>query len=529
MTLLRPAFIYDGPELPDPHGHGERAVRFLSAIKHPKSATGRFELPPFLVRIVRRIYGDTDASGRRRVRTVFAMIPRGGRKTSVGAALSLLHTIGPERVPAGQAVLAAHDRGQARIAFEEAQSIVLADRRLRAVTRLRDAIHRIEHTPSGAVLQAISSEAGAQHGRTPNFALCDELHAWRGRQLWDVLRTGVVKTPGSLLVVITTSGAGQDSVAYDIYSYAKRVQLGEIEDSGFLPLIWEAPAGADWRDEVLWHAVNPGLEHGFPDLDGLRQLAREAEERPAQREAFRQLHLNVWLDHSTSPFVEMAVYDEGAVPVDLDRHEREQDACYLGVDLSSTQDLTAVVAAWPDGEDGYDVHPWFFCPAANLRRKADVDGMDYPLWAAQDFIIPTPGDVVDYRTVERTIRDLCLRFKVVEIAFDPHLAKVMMASLAEDGYPAVAMRQGWISMAPAVQELERAIVARRLRHGGHPVLREHFARVAVETDKAGNKSFHKGKSRDRIDGAVAAAMAVGRAHAAESRPSIYEDRPLLFV
>ncbi|KAF0128499.1 MAG: phage terminase, partial [Xanthobacteraceae bacterium] len=78
-------------------------------------------------------------------------------------------------------------------------------------------------------------------------------------------------------------------------------------------------------------------------------------------------------------------------------------------------------------------------------------------------------------------------------------------------------------MAPAIKELERAIIARRLRHGGHPVLRWNFENVAVETDKAGNKSFHKGKSRDRIDGAVATAMAVSRAHFGDSKPrSIYE-------
>lgn len=82
-------------------------------------------------------------------------------------------------------------------------------------------------------------------------------------------------------------------------------------------------------------------------------------------------------------------------------------------------------------------------------------------------------------------------------------------------------------MAPAIKELERAIVGKRFRHGGHPVLRWNFDNVAVETDKAGNKSFHKGKSRDRIDGAVATAMAVGRASNGEDTRSIYDsdERP----
>ena len=85
------------------------------------------------------------------------------------------------------------------------------------------------------------------------------------------------------------------------------------------------------------------------------------------------------------------------------------------------------------------------------------------------------------------------------------------------------MRQGWVTMAPAIKELERAIVGRRFRHGGHPVLRWNFENIAVQTDKAGNKSFHKGKSKDRIDGAQAAAMAVARAAAGESNRSMYDD------
>lgn len=63
---------------------------------------------------------------------------------------------------------------------------------------------------------------------------------------------------------------------------------------------------------------------------------------------------------------------------------------------------------------------------------------------------------------------------------------------------------------------------RRFKHGGHPILRWHFDNIAVRTDTAGNRTFHKGKSKDRIDGAVATAMAVARCAAGESGISSYE-------
>jgi phage terminase large subunit-like protein len=202
--------------------------------------------------------------------------------------------------------------------------------------------------------------------------------------------------------------------------------------------------------------------------------------------------------------------------------------------MGLTTDLTAVVAAWRDGDDGYAVVPWFFCPADNLRGRADRDHVPYPAWADHGFIIPTPGNVTDYRAVEQHIRWLCSEFAVQEIAFDPAYAQAVMAPLQEDGLPVATMRQGWLTMAPAIKELERAIVGRKLRHGGHPVLRWNFENIAVETDRAGNRLFTKSKSRDRIDGAIACAMAVARASTGDSGVSIYdnaEERPagLLFV
>ena len=519
------AWISDDSPIEDTHGYGQRAVDFLSILRHPKSrAPGRpFELPRWQERIVRRIYGPCHDDGRRIVRTVVILLPRGNRKTSLGAALGLLHTIGPERFPSGESIFAASDRKQARIAYDEAMGIVQADERISSRMRLVDSKNRFVHSKSGAFLEAISADAGTQHGRTPMFALIDELHAWKKRELWDVISTGMVKVPGSLKIVITTAGRGQENVAYDIVDYARKVARGEIVDPSMLPILFETAADADWRDEANWHRVNPGLACGFPDIEGLRALAREAEHRPGDREAFRQLHLNVWLDHSSDPFVEMSIYDEGAFAVDLS--ELEDEPCWLGVDLSSVGDLTVIVAAWPDGDDGYVVHPWFFCPAENLRGRADRDGVPYPDWAEAGLITATPGNVVDYRAVEDQIREICATFNVREIAFDPHMGRVMMANLLEDGLPVVEMRQGWVTMAPAVKELERAIIGRRFRHGGHPVLRWNFSNIAVETDKAGNKSFHKGKSSDRIDGAVAAAMAVARCAAGESNRSSYDDAP----
>lgn len=530
-----PGWIFDGSEIPDPFGYGDRAVRFLRLLRHPKSRLpGRaFDLPSWQERIVRRIYGPVDDRGRRIVRTVFMLLPRGNRKTSLGAALALLHTFGPERVPGGQAIAAAADRKQARIAFEEALGIVREVPQIAGASKPVDSRNRLHHPKSGATFEAISSDAGRQHGSTPGFLLADELHAWPKRDLWEALRTGLVKTSGGLAVIITTAGRGQENIAFDLFAYARKVASGKVDDPGFLPVLFEAPRDADWTDERVWHAANPGLADGFPDLEGLRQLAREASQRPADREAFRQLHLNVWLDHSTAPFLDMAVWDEGAGPVDLEALEADRTPCWLAVDASSTTDLTAVVAAFRTGDDEFALAAWFFIPADAIEARAARDGVPYPRWRDEGLVIATPGAVIDYTAVEDHIRGLCQRFDVREVAFDPAYSRQISAPLLEDGLPVVEMRQGWRTMGPAISDLERAVIGGKLRHGGNPVLRWCVDNVAVQDDGKGNRSFHKGKSRDRIDGAVAAAMAVARASAGIGG-SVYDDekaRPegILFI
>ncbi|RWR29457.1 terminase large subunit [Sinirhodobacter populi] len=517
--MLRPSWIDRTDEIPDPMGRGERAVQWLRMLKHPKSRLpGRaFQLDPWQENVVRRIYGPRHADGTRVVRRVVLLLPRGNRKTSLCAAITLLHLMGPERETGGLTISAASAHEQAMELFNEAALIINNDKRLEKHLNIREYVSRISCQKAGTRYVAIASDGKVQHGKTPNVVIADELHAWEGRpgmKQWEALDSALVKVPGTLMIVASTSGRGQENLAWKTVEYAMKVQKGEIDDPATLPVIFMAEPEDDWQDEKLWFAVNPGLAYGYPDIDAYRDKARKAEHSPMDRDSFFQFNLNRWLDQSTSPFVEMPVYDQGAHEVDLEEHEMTQDPCWLGVDLSKNEDLTVVVAAWRDG-DGYQVWPWFFCPEDNLRARGERHGVDYVEWAKQGLIIPTPGNTVDLRAVEEHIRELCARFNVREIAFDPTYGRSMMSALVEDGLPAIEFRQGWVTMAPAVKELERAILSRGLRHGGNPILRWNFANIQVETDKAGNRMFHKGKSGNKIDGAVATAMAVARAAADE--------------
>jgi len=195
-----PSWIFDDSPIDDPLGYGERVVNFIRHLKHPKSnRQGHgFVFDPWQERIVRRICAPRHKNGSRIVKTVFAMIPRGNRKTSLGVALTLLHTIGPERTSGGQVIYAAADRKQARIAFEEAIGIIREDRRLVPLIEAQDYRNRLTDKRSHSILEAISADAKTQHGRTPTFTLMDELHSWPKRDLWEALISFRIKSMNNI-------------------------------------------------------------------------------------------------------------------------------------------------------------------------------------------------------------------------------------------------------------------------------------------------------------------------------------------
>ncbi|PZP72304.1 MAG: terminase [Delftia acidovorans] len=520
-----PAWVFDDSPIPDPHGKGERAVQFLKALRHPKSALeGRsFQLDRWQERIIRKVYGDTKPDGTRRIKTVFALIPRGNRKTTLGAALCLL-ALGPERIPGSQVVSAAVDRDQARIALEEMKGVISAHPKLEAAFQVQDTKNRITHRKSAAFYRAMSADAATAHGRTPVFALIDELHAWKKRDLWDAIKTGLVKTPGSLLVVTTTAGIGRENVAHDMYQYARQVATGVIDDEAFLPILFEADPEEDWRDEAVWLRVNPGLSANppYPDIDGMRQMVREAEHRPADREMFRQLHLNIWLDGAANPEWDLAIWDEGHGEIDLEALRGRK--AWIGVDLSKRIDLSAVVCVIELEDGRFAVHCMGFTPEAQIRKRAQVDGAPYSLWVEQGWMTACPGDIVDRLIVEDYIRDLCEKFDVQESVFDIALARELMENLEASGVPVAAFPQTLMNFAKPVDTFEDMFLNRRLVHDS-PLLRWAVGNTVMMRDQNDNRRPAKNKSADRIDPCVAAIMAVSRAEQGASGKSSYEDAP----
>jgi phage terminase large subunit-like protein len=193
--------------------------------------------------------------------------------------------------------------------------------------------------------------------------------------------------------------------------------------------------------------------------------------------------------------------------------------CFCAVDLASSRDMTALMLVFQDDDGGFDVLPFCWLPGETLQEREDEDRMPYRTWAKVGHLLTFPGRTTDPKVVALKIAELHGRFRIRSLAFDRWRIEDLKRELDAIGcdVPLIPWGQGFKDMSPAIDQLERLVEERKLRHGGHPVLQMAASNAKVELDAAGNRKLSKRKSIGRIDPLVALTMAIGIAvrHVAE--------------
>jgi phage terminase large subunit-like protein len=202
------------------------------------------------------------------------------------------------------------------------------------------------------------------------------------------------------------------------------------------------------------------------------------------------------------------------------------------LDLSSTPDITAFVLVFPPtiDDDKYYVLPYFWIPEENMSYRVNKDHVPYDIWERQGYLQTTEGNVIHYGFIEEFINELGKQYNIKEIAFDRWGAMQMTQNLNYLGFEVVAFGQGFKDMSPATKELMNLVLQKRLIHDGHPVLRWMMDNISIRTDPAGNIKMDKSKSIEKIDGAVATAMALDRAlRNGTQEQSVYNSRGIIVI
>ncbi len=509
----------------------QRVVRFIEALRHTKGEFhGQpFHLLPWQEKIIRDVFGtvrDDDLS-MRQYTTAYIEIPKKNGKSELGVAIALNMLINDDEWKA-EVYSCASDRQQAAIVFDVAVDMVRQSPALMKRVKIIPSTRRMIYQPTGSIYQVLSSEVATKHGLNVSACIFDELHTQPTRALYDVMTQGsgdARKQP--LWFLLTTAGTDRNSICWEVHQKALDILEGRKIDPRFYPVLFGLPDEADWTSEENWYRANPSLDHTIT-IDKVRDAFRKAQETPADENQFRQLRLNQWVKQSVR-WMPMDKWDEcGGV---VDPYALEGRACYAGLDLSSTSDLTALVLVFPpiSEDEPYIVLPFFWLPEETLSLRVRRDHVPYDQWARRGFIQTTEGNVVHYGFIERFICELGERYDIREIAHDRWNATMMVQTLEDDGFTMVPFGQGFKDMSPPTKELMRIVLEHKLWHGGHPVLRWNMDNAFVRTDPAGNFKLDKEISTEQVDGAVALVMALDRAMKNQGGDSVYNHRGLIVL
>lgn len=443
-------------------------------------------------------------------------VPRKNGKSEFLSALSLLF-FALEGPVAGQGFVFARDEKQAKIVFDKMKTMIAFSPSLaKRVTPFKKSIWVPQIR---AAFELLSGKAEGKHGRSPTVITGDEMHEWESLELKTTLRQGTGARLQPIGLYASTAGLKDKVVGFGQWEESRAILDGRIEDPTTLVVIFAAAPEDDWQDEAAWRRANPSLGLS-PTLAFLRREASLAKDNPRAEAHFRRYHLNQWVD-SLVRWLNIKRWDAcGSTGWQGFPEEMRGRRCFLAFDVSSTQDVTALVALFPpenEGE-GWRLICRFWVPADTLTNRVREDRVPYDRFVAAGALETTDGDYVDQNAVQQAIEEALEMFEVERIGFDPWNARKLVTDLQRDGADPdlfVEMRQGIPTLGEPTKQFERLVYSGQLDHGGNPVLRWMAGNVVVRFDENMNFAPAKKKSGEKIDGIVAAVMAIGLAFAGE--------------
>ena len=478
-----------------------RALRNINWIEtHCRVPDGRLvgqqvKLSPAQREWMELIYGSP-------TRTFILSIPRKNAKTTTSAFLMLLHLCGPEAVPNGNAYSAAQSREQAGILFGLAAKIVRMSPDLSQYVAIKESAKTMICAELGTVYKALSAEASTAFGLSTSIVFHDELGQVRGprSELYEALETASAAQENPLTVVISTQAPSPSDLLSLLIADAQTKTDPRIKC-----VVYQVPEDADPFDPVEIEKAQPNWH--LMNQSEVLKMAADAKRMPSREASFRNYICNQQVE-AKDPFVSRSVWQGCGLPPDGDMQDKR---LFIGLDLSSVNDLTALVAVSDDG----DVYPTFWLPADGLEEKSRADRVPYDLWRDSGFLDTCPGKSIEYEFVAHHLRELFDTCQVESVAFDRYNMRFLKPWLEKVGFTPeelerfIEFGQGFVSMSPALRELESRLLNGQLKHGNHPVLAMCASNATVVQDPSENRKFVKTKATGRIDGMVALAMAIG--------------------
>jgi phage terminase large subunit-like protein len=483
----------------------ERFFRFAERLKHYKGEWSgqRIQLQPYQKFRLGSVFGWVHVeTGLRRFRTAYNEIPRKNGK-SLEAAVVALYVSFFDGEPGAEGYCLATKRDQAKIVFNDCKRLVLASAELRS--RINVLVANLHRESTASKLEPLGADRDSTDGLNPNLIINDEYHAQKDRGMLDVMETATGARQQPLNFQITTAGNDPFTPCGDQHDYACKILDRVLVDDTFFAFIAHADVDDDWTDDRTWRKANPNYGVSIKP-DDLRALATKAIAMPAAAAAFKQKRLNIWVNTS-APWLSLDGWRRGQTV--WSPEELRGESCWIGIDMSSKIDLTAVVAAFPptDTRRSWRLVSWVLTPDDTVDARAHRDRAPYRRWIERGWLQTNPGQRIDQDVVCDLVRAAADLYDVKGIGVDPWNAGNLAKQLSESGFDVVDIPQNFNQMSQPAKDFEADVLDGLIDAGGNELLQWSIANAVVQSDNKENIYPIKKKSRGRIDPVIATLLA----------------------
>ena len=481
-----------------------RVFKFFSLLKiNIKNRYVQYQILPYQAFIVLNLFlFYYRSTKKRRYRYMFLFVARKNSKTTFAAALNLYY-LALDGVEDPQSLLLASTREQATIALDYAKNIVSNSPALQNRLSVMQYQIRFNYGNSRGFMKTVASESKRLDGYNPSSAILDEIHAYPDDSLFNVIKSGILARDNPVILLISTAGSSIPSFCYTMVELGKNILNGIVEDDAFLVMLYTLDEGDDYNDPDNWIKANPSLGVIISEEDIMVEF-NQALNVPSQLVNFLTKHLNVFV-LSSQTWIPENVLQRTNTPFDLEKYKGGE--VFIGLDLSSTRDLTSIVMLFHDPETGnFAVLPMFFF-ANNPDRRLRQGGVDLRPWIRNGLIRECQTETIDYDLIYDSFVNISQDYNIVAVTYDRYNSNMIIPRLENLGINCISFEQTPRAFNFPLKYMEKMIYDGKVSLGNNPVMLWNLRNVVLYQDGNGNIKIMKNKSKDAVDGAVSLGMA----------------------
>ena len=480
----------------------DKVINFIKKLKHflGKHNGKPFILLPYQEWIIFSIFGFYYKGTNKRVTNyVYIELARKQGKTALAAAIALYMMIA-DGESGSECELVANSAKQAKICFDMCSNFLQSvDRKGKYFKRYRDKI-KFDYTKS--FLQILSSDASGNDGYNSNCFILDEAHEQADSRLWDVMCSSQGMRENPLAMIITTAGFNLFGFCYNYRKTCLEILSNVKQDDSQFVAIYTLDEDDDWQDESVWIKSNPSLNVTVFN-DYLKQQVTKARNNSSLEVGTRTKNFNQWLS-SQDIWINNDYLLNSTRKIDYDDYKEYQ--CYMGVDLASVSDLTALATMIvTDDELLFKCH--YYLPNSSLTDNVNAEL--YKKWKREGYLTITDGNVTDYDYITLDIKKISNKLFINKIAYDSYNATQWAITATNEGLPLEPFSQALWHFNKPTKEFERLIKSRKIVIDDNPITRWCFANVQLKFDHNDNCKPVKSSDMLKIDGTIAMLQALG--------------------